>query len=371
VGLRTTFLAAMLVALLGLAACGGSPSSGGGNTKGKADSVKDIQKVESQVKGLTGKAREDKLVELADKEGGQLNLYTSLTPDALKQVEGDFTDKYDKINLNVYRADSETVLQRLVQESKAKFKGADAVETNGPELYSLDKSSVLVPYDSPANADLVKDATAYKGFTADRFNEFAISWNTKLVPSGQQPKSWEELADPKWNGKLAMELEDVDWYKTLYDYWVSHGKSKEQAQKLFEDMARGARFVKGHTVMGDLLGSGEFSVAASNYSYLTEGVKKKGGPVEWERVPPPILRPNGVGVVNGVRHPATAMLFQDWILTDGQDTLAKLKLTPARKDIAGDLAKRGIFVDLRSLSAGEQEWTDRYEKLTRLGKVQG
>jgi iron(III) transport system substrate-binding protein len=367
--LRTTFLAAMLSLLLGLAACG-SPSSGGGSKEQTADSTKQIKKVESQVKGLDGKAREDKLAKLADKEGGQLNLYTSLTPDAEKAVEDAFTDAYD-VDVNVYRSDSETVLQRLVQESKARFKGADIVETNGPELYSLDQAGVLTPYDAPAKAGLVPQATPFHGWTADRFNEFAISWNTKLVPSGQEPKSWEELADPKWDGKLAMELEDVDWYKTLFDYWVAHGKSKEQAQGLFEDMARGARFVKGHTVMGDLLGTGEFDVAASNYSYLSEGVKVKGGPVAWKRVPPPILRHNGVGVVSGVQHPATAMLFEDWVLTDGQDTFAKLKLTPARKDLAGDLSTRGTFVDLKSLNASVQEWTDRYEELTRLGKVQG
>jgi iron(III) transport system substrate-binding protein len=167
-----------------------------------------------------------------------------------------------------------------------------------------------------------------------------------------------------------MELEDVDWYKTLHDHWTEQGKSAQEADKLFEEMARGARFVKGHTVMGDLLATGEFEVSASNYSYLTDGIIAKGGPVAWKRVDPPISRPNGVGVVNAVQHPATAMLFVDWILTDGQEVFQKLKLTPARADLAGGLGQRGIFVDLESLSAEEQEWTDRYEDLTRLGKVQ-
>jgi iron(III) transport system substrate-binding protein len=364
---RTTLVAALLAALLGLAACGDSPSSTSSNEKSN-EGGKKLDKVVKQVQGLDGEKRAEKLAELADKEGGSLNLYTSLTPDALKEVEDAFTDKYD-IDLSVYRADSETVLQRLFQESKANFKGADVVETNGPELFSLQKSNVLTSYDAPAKADLVKEATAYDGFIADRFNEFAISWNTKLVPKGQEPNSWEGLTDPKWDGQLAMELEDVDWYKTLHDYWTQNGKSAQQADKLFEEMARGARFVKGHTVMGDLLGSGEFKVSASNYSYLTEGIIAKGGPVAWKRVDPPISRPNGVGVVNSVQHPATAMLFVDWILTDGQEVFQKLKLTPARSDLAGDLGKRGIFVNLESLSAEEQDWTDRYEKLTQLGKV--
>ena len=89
------------------------------------------------------------------------------------------------------------------------------------------------------------------------------------MKQGQQPRRWEDLADPKWKGKLEMELSDVDWYKTLWEYWVKHGKSPQEADRLFTAMARNAAFVKGHTVMGELLGAGEYAVSASNYSFVT------------------------------------------------------------------------------------------------------
>ena len=55
-----------------------------------------------------------------------------------------------------------------------------------------------------------------------------------------------------------MELADYDWYLTLYEYWQQQGKSDGEIDKLFADMANGAKVVKGHTVMGELLSAGQF-----------------------------------------------------------------------------------------------------------------
>jgi iron(III) transport system substrate-binding protein len=346
-----------------LAGCGSSPtekgsSSNSGNTG--------YEKVFAAVKGLKGKARIDKLAKLAEKEGGQVSVYTSLTSDVEGAVSKAFKDAYG-IDASVYRADSETVLKRLAEEHKAGFHGADAVETNGPELFNLNNDGVLVEYEPTALPALVSGSD-FKGWTASRFNKFVVSWNTKVVPTGTQPKSWEDLADPKWNGKVALELGDVEWYKTLYEYFVKQGKTPAQAQKLFEDMAKGAIIIKGHTVMGELTAAGDIGVAASNYSYLVQQLIDKGAPAAWKPTVEPIIsRPNGVGLVDGARHPASAMLFEEWLLGDGQKVLAKQRLDVSSKALATAKGAKEIRVDLPSLIAHEQEWTDRYDKLTQLG----
>ena len=368
--MKARWLVVVAAALLLAGACADSPteeSDGGGS--GAQDEKTGYEDVLSEIEGLTGKARTDKLVELAGKEDGTLNVYTSMTSDVEDAVADAFGDAYD-IDVSVYRADSETVLQRLLQESQADFPGADIAETNGTELFILNNEGVLAPYESDLQDGLV-EGSKYEGWTADRFNKFVISWNTESVSDSERPKSWEELADPKWDGQLAMEPSDIDWYKTLYEYWVNEGgQSEEEANKLFEDMASGALFVKGHTLTGDLLGAGDFQVAASNYSYLVEGVISDGAPVAWEPpVEPIITRPNGVGLVKNGQHPATAILFVDWILTDGQKVLQEFALDPARKDLATTPNTKEVFVDLESLTAEQEEWTDRYEQLVELGKV--
>lgn len=362
--MRIPALAVVTAAAVLMVACGGGPPTEAPETK---KSGSGYEKVFASVKGLSGKQRLDKLAALAEQEGGQLSLYTSLTSDVENAVTDAFEDAYD-VDLSVYRADSETVLKRLSEENKANFKGADVVETNGGELFNLNNEKVLVDYQPGALPTLV-EGSDFGGWTATRFNKFVISWNTKLVPEGQQPKSWEELADPKWDGKLSLELGDVEWYKTLFEWFREQGKSEAETQKLFEDMARGGTMSKGHTVMGELMAAGDIGVAASNYSYLVQQLQDKGAPVAWKPTVEPIIsRPNGVGLVSGAKHPATAMLFEEWLLGEGQKVLVEERLDVARKDLATAKGAEEVRVDIADFIPKQEEWTDRYEKLTRLGE---
>jgi iron(III) transport system substrate-binding protein len=214
------------------------------------------------------------------------------------------------------------------------------------------------------------DNVIYDGWIADRFNKFVISWNTDSVSQTQAPASWEDLADPKWNGQLALEPSDVDWFKTLWEYWIDQGKSEQEVEQLFRDMADGALFTKGHTVMGELLSAGEFQVAASNYSYIVQNAKDDGAPVEWQPPAEPIIsRPNGIGLVKGAQHPATAILFMEWMLTKGQEVLVEFNLDPAREDLATTPGTEEVLVDLDDYLATQEDWTKRYEDLSSLGKL--
>jgi iron(III) transport system substrate-binding protein len=364
--MRAAALAVATAAVLLITGCGGGPPTDTSSEEAAKDDS-GYEKVLAAIDGLDTQQRLDKLAQMAEKEG-QFSLYTSLTSDVEDAVTEAFEDTYD-LDVSVYRADSETVLKRLSEEYKANFRGADAVETNGPELFNLNKEKVLVDYQPSSLGDLV-EGSDFDGWTATRFNKFVVSWNKKLVRDGQQPKSWEELADPKWNGKLTLELGDVEWYKTLFEWFREQGKSEAEAQKIFEEMARSGTITKGHTVMGELMAAGDIGVAASNYSYLVQQLADKGAPVAWKPAVEPIVsRPNGVGLVQGAKHPAAALLFEEWLLSqDGQKVLAKERLDVARKELATAKGAEEIRVDLPSFIQEQDEWTDRYEKLTQLGE---
>jgi iron(III) transport system substrate-binding protein len=355
-------LIALLTAVL-LASCGGSSDGGGG--KG------DFAKVFSNLNGHAGKERTRELVKLAKQEHGNLELYTSLSNDAAAGVAKAFQGRYG-IPVSVYRGTGEVVLQRVQEEARAKHRGADVIDTNAQGLQGLADLGTLVVYRSPFVSDLLGDSY-HRAWTMDRFNKFVVSWNSKRVPRGEQPRSWEDLADPRWRGKLVMEVGDFDWYKTLWEYWVKQkGKSKAEADRLFEAMARDASVVKGHQLMAQLLGTGEYSVAASNYSYQVDETTKKGAPIAWKPVvEPAISRPQGVGLVRSARHPARAVLFVDWLLGDGQSVMAKYAVDPARRDLATNSTTREIRVDVESVVAQRDEWMQRYDRLVGLGKNAG
>ncbi|GII30300.1 ABC transporter substrate-binding protein [Planotetraspora mira] len=349
-----------------LAGCGGSPTATAPQAT-TAGGPTAAEKLYAEVNGMTGQQRRDKLVPLAEKEG-TLDLYTSMTSDVVDVVIKAFEDQYN-VTVNLYRAGSETVLQRVVQEQKAHYQGNDVVETNATELFDLNNEGVLATYDGERR-QMVPDAGRQQGWTATRFNLFAPSWNTKLVTPDQAPKTWEDLADPKWDGKLSMELSDSDWYLTLYGYWKKQGKSDDEINKLFEGMAKGAKVVKGHTVQGQLLSAGQFSVAASNYSYIVQQAKTKGAPVDYlPYVQPVIARPNGIGLMKTAKHPAAAMLFTDWLLQEGQAVLVKQGLTPAI--VEGDDPLKDVEIipiDVQELTQHGDEWNKRYDQVISNGE---
>ena len=355
--LRAVTLAAG--AALVLSACGGSPTSSSGDGGGTEDSgPTEAEQLYEEVRALSGQERRDRLVELAAEENG-LNLYTSMNADMVDAVTEAFSDEFD-IDVSTYRAGSETVLQRILQEQDAGFAGNDIVETNGSELGALQQEDVMAPCISQELIDQVPEAGRGEDWTATRFNLFGPSWNTEIID--EPPTSWEDLADPKYDGQLALELGDYDWYMGLSDYWLEQGKSQEEVDQLWADIVDGASVVKGHTVMAELMSAGQFGLASSNYTYIVENAKATGAPVETQPyVDPLIARPNGGSCMKTAENPATAMLFMDWLMQEGQATLAEEGATPAISDEQFEVELYPVDGD-KLLESGD-EISSEYEDL--------
>src|ERR671937_3250057 len=181
-----------------------------------------FKSVLSQIKGLKVKDREAKLHQLAAAEG-QLNIYTSLSSTITGAVTKAWADKYPDVKLNLYRASSEDVTARVLAERNAGTSGADVIETNGTNMLIFQHmKNVLVPYkQSPLRAKIPK-AYQFDTFTADRLEKFVVAWNTNAVSS--PPRSFSDLTNPKWKGKLALEPTDVDWFAALYTYFTKTRK---------------------------------------------------------------------------------------------------------------------------------------------------
>jgi iron(III) transport system substrate-binding protein len=366
--LRVLALAAS--ATMVLAACGGNPTASGGSGGGDnaSDGPTEAEQLFEEVMALSGQERRDRLVELATEEG-QLNLYTSMTSEVADAVSEAFSDEFD-IDVNLYRANGETVSQRVLQEQEAGYAGNDVVETDGIELAKLEQEDVMTPYEGERR-DLVPEAGQFDSWTATRFNVFTPSWNTEAVSADEAPSSWEDLADPKWDGQLAMELGDVDWYLTLKEYWLEQGKSEEEVDQLFSDMADGAKAVKGHTVQAELMAAGQYEVTASNYSYIVDKAKQSGAPVDYlPFVEPAIARPNGVGLMKTAANPAAALLFTDWLLEEGQQVLTDEGLSAAI--VEGDDPLKDVElipVDIAGVIENSADLTAEYEELLANAEV--
>ncbi len=309
----------------------------------------------------SGADRQQKLIEGAKKEG-TVNVYTSVQTTDFNKLVAPFEKKYG-VKVVVWRAGSENIVSRTIQESRANRFTVDIVETNGPELESMHRENILQLVKSPYLADLIAPAILPHGeWTGSRLNVFVPAYNTKLVKKADLPRTWEDLTNPKWKGKLGIEQEDSDWLAGVFsDIGDARGR------KVFKDIvtANGISVRKGHTLLTQLIVSGEVPLALTVYNYKAEQLKQQGAPIDWFTIGNAIARPNGIAVARKAPHPHAAVLFYDFELSpEGQQIIADLEFVPTSKKIDTPLNKVPMkFVDAKVAIDEYDKWKTLYRQL--------
>lgn len=377
-----TALATVLAALTG--------ASVGSSAVAKDPPPSPIKGLLKSLDGLSLKQREAKLYDLAKKEGGQLSWYTSLSKLIGPAVVKAFEAKYPGIKVDMYRAGSEDVTARVYQEANAGTSGADVVETNGTEmLFFQHRKNILIPYRGSPYAQQIPKAYRFDTWTADRIEDFVVAWNTNLVKKGEEPKSWADLASARWKGKIAMEPTDIDWFAGAVQYQVEQQLKKlkkpktkkaqarqaanvqKSVEAMFANMARNAQIVSGHTTQATLLAAGQFSAIVSAHAQSVNALAADGAPVTLKPfVNPVLVRPQGIGLVYRLKHPATALLFYDFLVgPEGQKVLQANGSEPARNGMDSPelVGAKRYDIDLRPIVSNFKMWSDKYDALMRLG----
>jgi iron(III) transport system substrate-binding protein len=309
---------------------------------------------------LTGAERQKRLAEGARKEG-VVSIYTSMPQDDMGALTSAFEAKYG-VKAKVWRSGSEKILQRGLLEAKANRFEVDVFETNSPEMEVLSREKILIAANSPYLNELIPQAVpAHKEWIATRLNIFTCAYNTKLVRKEELPKTYADLLDPKWKGKLSVEADDSDW---LAETVMKMGEEKGIA--LFKEIARKnvISVRKGHTLLANMVASGEVPMALTLYNYKIEQMKNSGAPVDWFALDPTIARPNANGVARSAPHPHAALLFQDFELTEGQLILGKRDFIPTSTKVPSNLNKMLLtFANPKTTLDDGHKWNKIYDDI--------
>src|SRR5574341_26304 len=146
---------------------------------------------------------QDARLEAAKKEG-KVVWYTSLAVPSSEKIAKLFEAAYPGIQVEVHRTGSQRVLQRIMQEVQANIKNADVVHTSDAGHFVLLREKKLLAQYAPAGVEKFpagfKDRDGYH--YGLRATLSVIAYNPKLIPAGEAPKTWKDLLDPKWRGKL-------------------------------------------------------------------------------------------------------------------------------------------------------------------------
>ena len=295
-----------------LAACGRSSSAPAAATN-------------SAVFMMDGPDRETRLREGATREG-LVSIYTSLNTQDSTPLTAAFERKHG-VKTELWRSASERVLQRGATEARAGRFNCDVFETNGPEMEALHRERLLDNFHSPHFADLPPEAfPSHRQWIADRFNFFTIAYNTNLVKPEEVPNSYEDLLHPRFVGRIGLEAGDVDWFGAMVKYM-----GEEKGLHYFTALAGAKPQIRsGHTLIGQLVASGEIPIAANIYNHNAERVAVQGAPIRWKALAPTFGRPNSIGLARRAPHPHAAVLFADFVLSrEGQEILKRRNRVPA------------------------------------------
>jgi iron(III) transport system substrate-binding protein len=276
----------------------------------------------------TSVAGAEQLVDAARQEG-KVIWYT--VAGESQQIANAFETKYPFVKVEVIRSTVFPLLNRILNEGKAGKYYYDVVRQSAFAMQVLIQKGMIQTYDSPERkfySEESKDKLGY--WTSTDENYFVIAYNTKMVSSGDAPKNWSDLLDPKWRGRIAMDSDNHVLYGGLEQNW-----GKEKAAEYFKKLSRQEiQFRKGNTLLAQLIVAGEYPLGFV-YAHRVELLKAQGAPIEWVSTMNPIVATLGpVGLAAKPQHPNAGKLLIDFILSaDAQKELQKIYRIPSRSNL--------------------------------------
>lgn len=282
---------------------------------------------------LSSPAQDIKAIEKAAKKEGKLNLYGSMREDEAKPVLETFQKKYPGVQVDYFRSSDTKLASRILAEAKANTYNFDALITTG--THYIQSLGMGLKWQPPSASGIIKDLLYSSGdMTPVYINTNVIQYNTKLVAKADIPKSYADLADPKWKGKLCLEDSDFEWFVGVQNYM-----GKEKALAMFKRIAANQPAVRnGHGLISDLVSAGECPLAINNYGNQVARAQKKGAPTDFVAFNPVITIVAPALVSKKAPHPNAAKLYVNWITSkEGQEFIVKNGgRIPAREDVDPD-----------------------------------
>jgi iron(III) transport system substrate-binding protein len=307
-----------------------------------------------------GADRYQKLLASAKKEGS-ITFYTTIAEKDLVTIVRPFERKQG-IKVDIWRAGTDKVLQRTLSEAAARRFEVDVIHFGSPEMEALHREKILQPVASPHFKELIPGAVpAHREWVATILSVWVQAYNTNLIKKEDLPRSYRDLLDPKWKGKLGIEAKNQEWFWT-----VSEELGGDAGIKFFRELvARNGMSVRqGHSLLTNMVASGEVPLALTVYNYLAEGAKQKGAPVDWFALEPAVARSNAIGIARRAPHPNAALLFYDYMITEAQKYFVSLDYVPTNTSVSSPLKSlRFKLVDPVQVLDQMDNWTQVFQEV--------
>lgn len=303
------------------------------------------------------------------KQEGNLIVYSVWDVEHLKVVSDAFMKHYPGIKASYWQARNPEIVTRALTEFQGGQSSFDVVlSDNAPSV--IRAAGAIMNYETVQKDVLyLHDPT----LPTVSLQIQALAFNTKKMKPADLPKSWEDVANPKFKGLVA--LDDPmragplsSMLAALKTQWKDDGRFNNFLKGL---KALGVPVHKSTSAMFRLVISGEYPICMPALLHDVIEEMHKGTPISYVKTNPPVLFPRQAGIYAKSPNPNAAKLFAEWLISEeGQKTIDSVGRETSRNDFKSKTSIESAFgKGMKPIPVTDQlfledpkKWLDTYVK---------
>jgi len=271
------------------------------------------------------------LVEAARKEGAVVWYSTLIINQIVRPMVAAFEAKYPDIKVEYSRAASSDVALKIANEARARRVQSDLFDGN--TVFQLRDPRLVASYTPKAVESWPAELKSKDGtWTALNIFYWTSAYNTNLVKEQDAPKTYQDLLDPKWKGKIAWTYDLTPGGPPGFVYNMLHTMGQEKGMEFLRAFAaqEPVTIPGAQRVVLDQVISGEYPLCVMILNYHAAISIKAGAPVRWLKMEPLLQTMGLVSLTANAPHPNAGRLMVEFMLSDeGQKVLADNDYIPA------------------------------------------
>ena len=265
------------------------------------------------------------------KQEGNLVVYSVWDVEHLKIITEAFMKRYPGIKATFWQGRNPEIVTRALTEFQGGQASWDVVlSDNAPPV--IRAAGAIMDYDTVQRDVLYLHDP---NMATVSLQVQALAYNTKKMKPADLPKSWEEVASPKYKGIVAL---DDPMRAGPLSSMLSGLKTQWNNDNRFNNFVRGLKALsvpvhKSTSAMFRLVISGEYSICMPALLHDVMEEMGKGTPVNYVKTVPPVVFPRQAGIYVKAPNPNAAKLFAEWLISDeGQKTIDSVGRESSRND---------------------------------------
>jgi iron(III) transport system substrate-binding protein len=271
-----------------------------------------IGEVAEKTKSLKPQERTSYLLKGAQAEG-EMVYYGTLPIDEFLPLARVFNQRYRAIALHHYFAPRDGILSRTLTEARAGRHAFDVVQVDLSYGYQLLNANLIQAHALPGANRFFEGTYDPAGYWHSMYSlTTALIYNTNSVKAEQAPKSYDDLLQAGWKGKMLFDPEAGYILAAMEAAW-----GREKAVAYLGRLAKqDISYRRGGTLTTQVVSSGEFPVGIAINGETSAAIREKGAPLGFKVLGPVIVKPEGFFIAKNSPHPHAALLFAEWVLSE-------------------------------------------------------